>query len=205
MPDNNFQKLLLEFSQENDDAKRKVLETTIWENFGQFKTVLIVDMSGFSLLTQKHGVVHYLSMVRRMQVTSKPIVENYGGTVIKFEADNCFAIFDEPLAGVRAGISLNMAFDAANILTPEDLDIRISCGIDHGKILIIDDNDFFGNAVNRASKLGEDTANPGEILITKDAMDLISSEANINHKPLKINISGIDIEASSICYKQALK
>ena len=31
------------------------------------------------LLTRKYGIVHYLSMVRRMQLTTEPIVKSYGG------------------------------------------------------------------------------------------------------------------------------
>lgn len=198
-----FQKLLLSYSQEEDIEERQKLDEVIWQKYGQDNAVVVVDMSGFSLLCQRYGVVHYLSMISRMQITAKPIIENYGGTLVKFEADNGFAIFPEPLAAVRTCISLNMAFDAANILTPEDLDIRISCGIDFGKILLIENNDFFGNAVNRASKLGEDTANPGEILITNEAMKLIPDEAGIKHEKIKISISGIEIDGSSISYKQA--
>lgn len=203
MKDKEFEKLLIDYSQEDNFEERKKIETQIWDDYGEDKAVLIIDMSGFSLLTQKHGVVHYLSMVQRMQITSEPVIENYGGSVIKFEADNCFAVFNDPLSAIRASISLNMAFDAANILTPEDLDIRISCGIDYGKILVINNNDFFGNAVNVASKLGEDTASAGEILVTKEAMHLVPDEASINHKPIKVTISGIEIDASSISYKQA--
>jgi adenylate cyclase len=96
-----------------------------------------------------------------------------------------------------------MTFDAANILTPEDLDIRISCGIDYGKVFIINNNDFFGNAVNVASKIGEDTASLGEVLVTKEAMGLVSDEGKINQRSIQVTISGIEINASSISYKQA--
>ena len=203
MIDSEFQNLLLSFSKADDKDERKDIENRIWQNYGKDQTVVVVDMSGFSLLSQRYGIVHYLSMVSRMQITAEPIIENFGGTVIKFEADNCFATFPEPLTAVRACISLNMAFDAANILTTEDLDIRIACGIDYGKILVINNNDFFGNAVNRASKLGEDTAEPGEILITQDAMQLIPQEAGIKHTETVIDISGIQFNASLISYKHA--
>ena len=199
----NFNRLLLNYSQVPDDDQRTSIENQIWDSFGTEKTVLILDMSGFSLLSERYGIVHYLSMVRRMQMTSRPIVENFGGTVIKFEADNCFAAFDKPLAAVRTAIALNLAFDAANILTPDELDIRISCGIDHGRILIIENRDFFGNAVNRASKLGEDIARPGDILVSQDAMDMIPSEAGIAHTPVTFEISGIEIPCCSITYRQS--
>ena len=50
-------------------------------------------MSGFSLLTRRYGIVHYLSMVRRMQEVTRPIVHDHSGSVVKFEADNGFAVF----------------------------------------------------------------------------------------------------------------
>ena len=103
-----------------------------------------------------------------MQLTAEPVIESHGGTVVKFEADNCFAMFDDSLSAVRCGIGLNLAFDAANIVTPVELDIHVSVGIDRGRVLVVDHYlEFFGNAVNCASKLGEDGARPGEVLITK--------------------------------------
>ena len=199
----DFNKLLLNYSQVPDDEQRKAIEAQIWDRYGTEKTVLILDMSGFSLLSERYGIVHYLSMVRRMQMTSRPIVKNFGGVFIKFEADNCFAAFDKPLSAVRTAIALNLAFDAANILTPDELDIRISCGIDHGRVLIIDERDFFGNAVNRASKLGEDIARPGDILISRDAMDMIPSEAGIKYAPVRFKISGIEIPCCTVTYRHS--
>lgn len=87
-----FYDLLLQYSQAEDSEIRKKLETTLWENYGQEQTVFVLDMSGFSRLTRKYGIIHYLSMVRRMQLTSEPIVKSFDGYMIKFEADNCFAI-----------------------------------------------------------------------------------------------------------------
>ena len=70
------------------------------------KMVYIFSLVGFSLLTRKYGIVHYLSMVRRMQMTTEPIVRSYGGFMIKYEADNCFAVFPEPLSAVNAAIAM---------------------------------------------------------------------------------------------------
>lgn len=205
MIDREFQDLLLDYSKADDANKREELETTIWQRYGEDKAVVVVDMSGFSLLSQRYGIVHYLSMVSRMQITAEPIIENHGGTVIKFEADNCFATFKSAVSAVQACVSLNMAFDAANILTEDDLDIRIACGVDYGKILVINNHDFFGNAVNRASKLGEDTAEPGEILATQEVIELIPDEAEIQHEETTITISGIEIKAGLISYKNVSK
>ena len=196
-----FQDLLLQYSQADDPNLRKKLETTLWEDYGQEQTVFVLDMSGFTRLTRKYGIIHYLSMVRRMQLTSGPIVQSYDGYMIKFEADNCFAIFPTPLQAVNASIAMQHAFHAANLLTADDLDIRIARGIDYGRILIVGSDDCFGDAVNRASKMGEDIAEAGEILVTREAMDMIPPEAGIKASEINLSISGINIPAFAIDYR----
>src|SRR5690606_22831398 len=103
-----------------------------------------------------------------------------------------------PLSAVNAALAMQHAFEASNLMTSDDLDIYISCGIDYGKILVIQGEDCFGDAVNRASKLGEDVASAREVLITKDAMDMIPAEANIKTKEMTISISGINVPAYAI-------
>lgn len=195
----DFQSLLLRYSQEVDPDARAALDARIWREFGAERAVLVHDMSGFSRLTTRYGIVHYLSMVRRMQVTAEPIVDGFAGTLVKFEADNCFAMFESVDAALRAAIELNDAFDRANFDTPDDLDIRISTGIDYGPILVIENRDFFGDPVNRACKLGEDLAQPGEILLTRAAIERLS--APIESSAQTFTISGIAIEARSVRYR----
>jgi len=200
-PAKKFQDLLLTFSQSEDISERKKIESTLWKDFGAEFAVFVLDMSGFSLLTRKYGIVHYLSMVRRMQMTTEPIVKSYGGEMLKYEADNCFAIFPDSLSAVNAAIAMQHAFAASNLLTADELDIHIACGIDFGKLLIIGHDDCFGDPVNRASKMGEDIAAAGEILITKEAMETIPAEAGIKSRELNISISGINIPAYAVEYK----
>src|SRR5215813_3011603 len=92
-----FQDMLLKFSQAEEPEERKKIETTLWENYGEEQAVFVLDMSGFSRLTRKYGIIHYLSMVRRMQLTTEPIVKSFEGYMIKYDADNCFALFPSPL------------------------------------------------------------------------------------------------------------
>lgn len=201
-PSRKFQELLLSFSQSEVTKERQKIEKALWEEYGAEYAVFVLDMSGFSLLTRKYGIVHYLSMVRRMQLTTKPIVKSYGGSMIKYEADNCFAVFPDPLSAVSAAIAMQHAFSASNLLTSDDLDIHIACGIDYGKILIIGHEDCFGDPVNRASKMGEDLACSGEILITKEAMQMIPTDAGISAREMNVSISGITIPAYMIEYKK---
>ena len=193
-----FEDLLLHYAQENEKDKREKIAATLWQEFGKVKAVFVVDMSGFSLLAYRHGIVHYLSMVRRMQLTTKPIVEKFRGQVVKFEADNCFAMFDDPLSAVRAAIALNTAFFAVNVLTEDEFDIRVSIGIDYGDVLLIGGPDYFGNAVNCACKMGEDIAGPGEILVSATAFKQIPETAGIQGHKLELAIAGVPVEVYSI-------
>lgn len=205
MREHPFLDLLLRYSQEADEAERAAIERALWRDYGSRQVVLVVDMSGFSALTSRYGIVHYLSMVRRMQLTAEPIIRSLGGVLLKFEADNAFAIFEKVSNALRAAAALNLAFDAANQLTPEALDIHIACGVDVGEILVVDQRDFFGDAVNRACKLGEDLADPGEILLTDAAMkELGHNSADLDDwqvEAREYRISGIRLKAFNLSYR----
>ena len=200
-PSRKFNKLLLNFSQAESIEERQNIENSLWAEFGAEYAVFVLDMSGFSLLTRKYGIVHYLSMVRRMQLTTEPVLKFYGRFMIKYEADNCFAIFPDPLSAIHAAIAMQHAFHAENLLTSAALDIHISCGIDFGQILVVGQEDCFGDPVNRASKMGEDLAVAGEILITKEAMQMIPAAAGIKTREMNVSISGITIPAYLVEYR----
>ena len=204
-PSKKFHEMLLSFSQSEMDDERRGIEQALWDEFGAEYAVFVLDMSGFSLLTRKYGIVHYLSMVRRMQMTTEPIVKSYGGFMIKYEADNCFAVFPDPLSAVNAAIAMQHAFSAENLLTSDDLDIHISCGIDYGRILVVGHEDCFGDPVNRASKMGEDLALAGEILVTKDAMEMLPPNTGIKAREMNVSISGITIPAFMVEYRNQQK
>ncbi len=188
------------YARADSDTERKVIEQAVWDQFGVEGAVCIHDMSGFSRLTEKRGIVHYLSMVRHMQIVVRPIIERYDGKVVKYEADNCFAFFDDALKAIQSSIAVNIAFDAMNLMTQDDLNIYISTGIDWGQILLTDGTDYFGKAVNTASKLGEDIGKGGDILVSQTTMDRISDGAGIRSEEFHAEISGVSIDARKIAY-----
>jgi class 3 adenylate cyclase len=200
-PATRFQNLLLKFSQAEEMEDRKKIEAALWKAFGTEYAVFVLDMSGFSMLTRKYGIVHYLSMVKRMQLTTEPIIKSFGGEMLKYEADNCFAVFPNPLAAVNAAIAMQHAFASENILTSDDQDIHIAVGIDYGKLLIIGHEDCYGDPVNRASKMGEDVAAAGEILLSQEAREMLPPEANIKTREVNISISGMSIPAYIVEYR----
>jgi len=177
-----------------------VTEKEIWDKYGVEKTVLCLDMSGFSLLVQRHGIIHYLGMVRRMQQTTEPIVKQFQGEVVKYEADNLYAVFDDPTLAVQASTSINIALNAMNLLTDATRDLFVSIGLAHGKILYIPNNDIFGDAVNIASKMGEDLAQRSEILVTKDIYESAKDNHALKFENVEMSISGIKLKIYKVIY-----
>lgn len=193
-----FQNLLLWHSQETDPAIRQLLEADLWREFGADRAVLVFDMAGFSEMTLRYGIVHYLSMVLRMQTTAEPVIRRYNGALVKFEGDNCYAVFPGVTGAIHAALELNTAFKHANELTPDELDIRIACGIDYGPILVVPGQNFYGNAINRALRFGEELAGPDEILVTVEAMATIPEGTDIGFTMTQFESFGSRIDAGLV-------
>ena len=166
------------------------------EAFATNVAVLVLDMCGFSRLTIEYGIIHYLAMIHQMQEAGRPAVAGNGGRVIKFDADNLFATFEDPEDALESAIDILRAFDAVNIVAPLDRDIYGSIGIGYGETLVIEDQDMFGPEVNIACKLGEDLACKSEILLTQAAFSELP-EGRYIFSPATFTISELRID----CYR----
>jgi class 3 adenylate cyclase len=157
-------------------------------------------MTRFSQTCIERGIVYYLAMVGRMQIIVSPVIKRYGGSVVKFEADNCFSRFLNIEDAIEAAIAIQLAVAAANDKTHKDLDIELSCGIDYGDFLLTDAQDYFGNPVNRASKIGEDIASAGEILVSRDALENLKNPERFPFENKRCSISGMTLDVCRILY-----
>jgi adenylate cyclase len=172
------------------------IDAKIREAFEQRIAILVLDLCGFSRLTAKYGIIRYLAIIHQMDTVARPAVADNGGVVIKQEADNLFAAFDTPADAVEAAVDIFRAFDAVNSALPDERDLAGSIGIGYGDTLVIGGEDMFGGEMNFASKLGEDLAGEGEILITASAYAELDPDRYIC-VPRSFATSGVDIS----CYQ----
>jgi len=163
---------LLSYRNQNPDRAEEIDEE-IREVFQQRKAVLALDMCGFSRLTESHGVIHFLAMIQQMRDACVPAMKGNDGAIVKFDADNAFAIFDHPGNALEAALDIFRAFEAMNAVLPTDRDLYGSIGIGYGDLLVVGDEDVFGPEMNHASKLGEDIASRMQILLTPQAHDAL--------------------------------
>jgi class 3 adenylate cyclase len=184
-------RLLSERNQYPDRAEE--IDRLVRNAFERQVAIMALDMCGFSRLTRQLGIIHYLAMIQQMEEAARPAVTANDGVVIKREADNLWAIFDEPAKAVEAALDIFRAFDAVNSVVPTGRDIFGSVGIGYGETLIVGSEDIFGSEMNLASKLGEDLAGKSEILITSAAYRLLPQEFYVCERAM-FSISGIEID-----------
>jgi adenylate cyclase len=170
------------------------VDARIDATFGDTLAVMVMDMSGFCRQTVRYGITHFLAKIHRLHSVAVPVVEQHGGEVIKVEADNVYSVFPDVPQAVAAAADTMGRLEAANSMLPEELDMHAEFGIGYGRVLIVDDEDFYGTEVNLASKLGEDVARGGEILLTEAACKRLTAAPG-ECEAVEMSVSGLTLTA----------
>jgi|SRR3954470_24721902 adenylate cyclase len=173
------------------------IDRDLLRRFEERHAVLVLDMCGFSRLSLRHGILHFLAMIRRMQRLVAPEVVAAGGRVVKTDADNLFAVFPDVPPAVRAARRIGVVLAAQNAVLPRDWDVHVSIGIGYGELLMVGDDDLYGCELNLASKLGEDVAGPGEVLLTAAAR---ARAGRVRTRPRRIRVSGMTLSCHALVH-----
>jgi len=143
------------------------IDQRIWDLFGEDWAIMFTDLSGFSRQVAAFGIMHFLQIVFEKRRLLLPIVADHDGILIKSDADSFLLLFKRAKAAVACGVEMQHACHHFNERRLAEEQVRLCLGIGYGRILRIGDVDVFGQEVNAASKLGEDTAEADEILVTE--------------------------------------
>lgn len=153
-----------------DDTEKKVevgkVDAKIRKTFEQPLAVLISDMSGFTERTKTGGIEAFMASIRLMQTIAEPLIAKHKAQWVKADADDLFIVHKDPVVLLQLADDWQEAVAAHNKAKSDDL--GLSLGLDFGPVLKIGNEDIFGSPVNVASKLGEDTAERGEILVSEN-------------------------------------
>jgi len=186
----NLERLLSDIIEQPE--RRGEIARNIETMFAQDKAVLVLDMSGFSRTTRHHGIVSFLLMIHQMKLLARPAIEANRGLLVKAEADNLFCLFDTVADAIGAAGEIVRRLNTVNVLLPEDRRLYASVGIGYGRILNVGDEDLYGDEVNLASKLGEDVAERGAVLLTESAQTQLG-DTSIHTREEALSISGISL------------
>jgi len=174
--------------------QREQISQEIERRFRRPTAILVLDSSGFTRTTHTHGIIHFLALLERLYRVVEPVILKNRGRVLKTEADNIFAVFDDVEDATRCAVEIQHDVQVANGPLPEHEEIYVSIGVGFGNVLVIGDNDLFGDEMNLACKLGEDLAQRDEILLTPSAFGALG-ETEWEFEPLTFSISGLGLTA----------
>jgi class 3 adenylate cyclase len=142
------------------------IDKRIWDLFGEDWAIIFTDLSGFSRQVSEFGIVHFLQIIYEQRKLLLPLVEAHDGLLLKEEGDSLMIMFRAPDRAVACAIAMQKACGNVNERRRPEEHILLCIGVGYGRILRIGESDIWGREVNGASKLGEDTAQPYEILVT---------------------------------------
>jgi adenylate cyclase len=149
-------------------ADKALIDERIWNLFGEEWVVMFTDLAGFSRRVAEFGIIHFLQVIYEAERALIPVIDRHDGILLKMEGDSFLVLFRNPPNALKCAIEMQQLLKVYN-RTKDDIEkVLLSVGLGYGKLLKIGDQDVFGAEVNAASKLGEDTAQPNEILVTEN-------------------------------------
>lgn len=180
--EDRLERLIRERLQPNAD--REVIDARIWDLFGEEWCVMFTDLAGFSRNVARFGIIHFLQTISESERLLIPILEAEDGVLLKIEGDSMMVIFRSPVRGIDAALKMQARLAEYNAdRAPED-QVLLCVGLGYGKVLRIGDADVYGHEVNAASKLGEDIARAGEILITDAVREPLTGRADLDFEAI---------------------
>ena len=168
----------------------KALDRRIWDLFGETWAIMFTDLSGFSRQVEKFGILHFLQIILEHKELLSPIIHRHDGILIKVEADSLLVIFRHTASAVRCAVEMQQVLKQFNLKRPPETEILLCVGIGYGEMLRIGDLDVWGREVNAASKLGEDTAKAGEILLTRAAVEAAGTLDRVTFERIEAQVGG---------------
>lgn len=157
---------------------------------------MFTDLTGFSRRVAEFGIIHFLQTIFESQRILVPCIEQFDGILIKSEGDSLLVIFRSAAKALQCSVAMQRQVAEYNRERDEAEQILLCVGLGYGRILCIGDHDVFGAEVNAASKLGEDTAQSWEVLVTGSVVEELRRQQalpeGIAFEPLTIAPPGAD-------------
>lgn len=170
---------------------QKGYEETIMVNETIQATVAFIDITGFTMITEKESpdkVIHLLNQY--FDVIAKEIIK-HGGYVDKFIGDEVMAVFRSDFhlnKAIEASLSIRKALDALPDVGNGQYHPKVSIGINSGEMISGNigsvglkrlDYTVIGDVVNTAKRL-QSIAKEGEIIIPESCYKKVGDAFNLS-------------------------
>ena len=167
----------------------------IWERYGETVAALILDSSGFSRVTESHGIIHFLSRLMVLRDICQPVFDIHHCKRLHFNADNAFAIFEDVDDAIACALDLQHKIYDSKLMLTEHERFKVSIGIGYGRMLYSETLEgHFSDEMNFASKLGEDLAIGDETLLTENAYKNAQAHRVTTFTQRQTELSGVTLK-----------
>jgi adenylate cyclase len=173
-------------------ADVQAIDKSLWDRFGETSAVMFTDLSGFSRHVAAFGIVHFLQVIHEQKRLLLPLAAEHEGTLVKTCADSFLLLFRGVDSALRAAVAMQQACQQYNVGRLPEQQLLLCVGVGYGRVLRIGDHEVFGQEVNAASKLGEDTAKADEVLVTLAARDAAGEVPGLSFHELGFEVPGSD-------------
>jgi class 3 adenylate cyclase len=181
------------------------IEREMFERYQDDCAVLVLDSSGFTRITKKHGIIHFLSLVVAMRDIVREIFDRHEAISHWPHCDNMFGVFPSAKLAVQSAVAIQRAVAVENATRPEASRLEVCVAVGKGRLLRIGCEDIYGDEMNVASKLGEDVAEKGEILLSEAAHAEIENQADgLKAEEFETRVSGVTIPYYRLDYSTDL-
>jgi adenylate cyclase len=154
------------------------------EKYLRRSAILVLDLTGFTETAIRGGALQSFLRILDAQRVCLPILRQGGAAFVRTFADDIVALFDDPGPALDAALDIHARTWEFQKLQPREHDPAECCiGIGFGPIYAIGPNHAMGDEMNRASKLGEDTARGGETLVTEGAYAALEQHTGVRFEP----------------------
>jgi class 3 adenylate cyclase len=131
-------------------------------------TVVFADLTGSTGVFEKLGNVKAAQAITRLTQWIGQVCEKHGGHVVKSLGDGVLILFKESRDAVAAASELHKIHYARICYSPLSLKMRLQIGMARGDV-VEQDGDFYGDAVNVASRLS-DLSGSEQILVSESVI-----------------------------------
>jgi predicted ATPase/class 3 adenylate cyclase len=146
-------------------------------------TFLFTDIEGSTRLWEQEPDRMHDALARHDAISRRLVVDHHG-EFVKTTGDGVHAVFADPQDALRAAVALQLAL--ADSGATAGIELRVRCGL-HAGVDNRRDNDFYGNAVNRAARIMS-AAHGGQILLSSAVATLVRA-----HLPEEVSLRDLGI------------
>ena len=171
-------------------ADKREIDDRIWNLLGERWAVMCTDLSGFSRRVAEFGIIHFIQTIYESLRIFTPCLDRHDGILLKIEADSLLVIFRKADSALDCAVAMQRATREYNRTRPPEDHVLLCVGLGCGDMLRVGDADVFGAEVNAASKLGEDLATGGDILVTEQFRSALEAHAALEFERLPEAPSG---------------